>query len=176
MATNPRSWCRAFYKLRNFCEDVENNSTESFNSSINKAREKPFIPMLETIARQAMARIAVRSRISHEHRGKCTLYVEKKLAKMLEDKPHKHGAKKCVVTKSVNGYYESRLNGQCHRVSLENMTCSCMKWEITVIPCKHAYGVMLKLSVRSSRLRLSLVSHIYVEKKLHRWTHSSQGF
>ncbi|CAA7045973.1 unnamed protein product [Microthlaspi erraticum] len=49
---------RAFYKLGNYCEDVENNSTESFNSSINKAREKPFIPMLEAIARLAMARIA----------------------------------------------------------------------------------------------------------------------
>ncbi|CAA7014487.1 unnamed protein product [Microthlaspi erraticum] len=67
MATSPRSWCMAFYKLGNYCEDVENNSTESFNSSINKAREKPFIPMLEAIARLAMARIAVRSRISHEH-------------------------------------------------------------------------------------------------------------
>ncbi|CAA7045729.1 unnamed protein product [Microthlaspi erraticum] len=144
MATSPRSWCRAFYKLGPCCEDVENNSTESFNSSINKAREKAFIPMLETIARQAMARIAVRSRISHDHKGKCTPYVEKKLAKMLVDKPHKHGARKCVVTKSVKGYYESRLNGQCHTVSLENRTCSCRKWEITGIPCKHAYGVMLK--------------------------------
>lgn len=70
MATNPKSWCRAFFKLGNYCEDVENNSTESFNSSINKAREKPFVHMLETIARLAMVRIATRSRESHEHQGK----------------------------------------------------------------------------------------------------------
>ncbi|CAA7036196.1 unnamed protein product [Microthlaspi erraticum] len=85
---------QAFYKLGNYCEDVENNSTESFNASINKAREKPFIPMLEAIARLAMARIAVRSRISHDHTGKCTPYVIEKLAKQLVDKDKKDGAKK----------------------------------------------------------------------------------
>ncbi|CAA7014488.1 unnamed protein product [Microthlaspi erraticum] len=39
------------------------------------------------------------------------------------------------------------LNGQTHRVSLENRTCSCRKWDITGIPCKHAHGVMLKLKL-----------------------------
>ncbi|CAA7023907.1 unnamed protein product [Microthlaspi erraticum] len=138
---------RAFYKLGNYCEDVENNSTESFNASINKAREKPFIPMLEAIARLAMAHIAVRSRISHDHTGKCTPYVIEKLAKQLVDKDKKDGAKKCVVTKSVKGFFSSMLNGQTHRVSLENRTCSCRKWDITGIPCKHAHGVMLKLKI-----------------------------
>lgn len=66
----PRTWCRAFYKIGNFSEDVENNSTESFNSTITKAREKAFVPMLETVRRLAMARIAKRSAISHSHKGK----------------------------------------------------------------------------------------------------------
>uniref|UniRef100_A0A0D3CKX6 Uncharacterized protein n=1 Tax=Brassica oleracea var. oleracea TaxID=109376 RepID=A0A0D3CKX6_BRAOL len=52
--TNPKSWCRAFYKVGPCVEDVENNSTESFNNSIGKARDKPYVPMLETIARLAM--------------------------------------------------------------------------------------------------------------------------
>ena len=46
---NPRTWCRAFYKIGSCCVDVENNSTESFNSTITNAREKPFVPMLETV-------------------------------------------------------------------------------------------------------------------------------
>ncbi|XP_048618309.1 uncharacterized protein LOC106381586 isoform X2 [Brassica napus] len=150
MATNPRSWCRAFFKLGNYCEDVENNSTESFNSSINKAREKSFVHMLETIARLAMVRIATRSRESHEHQGKCTPYVQRVLAKALVDKPFKDGANKCVVRRSVKGYFDSRLNGHTHRVHLEKRTCSCRKFDITGIPCKHAYGVMLKLKVDPS--------------------------
>ena len=70
MKTNPMTWVRAFFKLGNYCEDVENNSTESFNSTITKAREKPFVPMLETVRRLAMARIAKRSDISRGHKGK----------------------------------------------------------------------------------------------------------
>lgn len=71
----PKTWCRAFYKLGNYCEDIENNSTESFNSSIEKARKKPFVPMLETIRRLAMARIAKRSAISHTHKGNILISV-----------------------------------------------------------------------------------------------------
>ncbi|XP_019093372.1 PREDICTED: uncharacterized protein LOC109129544 [Camelina sativa] len=81
MRTNPKSWCRAFHKIGSYCEDVDNNPTESFNSSINKAREKPFIAMLETIRRLAMVRIAKRSAESHSHTGICTPYVALFLAK-----------------------------------------------------------------------------------------------
>uniref|UniRef100_A0A0D2ZTI9 MULE transposase domain-containing protein n=1 Tax=Brassica oleracea var. oleracea TaxID=109376 RepID=A0A0D2ZTI9_BRAOL len=51
--TNPMTWVIVFLKLGNYCEDVENNSTESFNASIVCAREKPMVPMLDTIARLA---------------------------------------------------------------------------------------------------------------------------
>lgn len=73
--TNPRSWCRAFYRLGSYCEDVENNSTESFNNTITKARDMPFVPMLETIRRLAMARIAKRSTICHDHKGEISFYL-----------------------------------------------------------------------------------------------------
>lgn len=74
MKTNPKTWCRAFHKIGSYCEDVDNNSTESFNSSINKAREKPFVAMLETIRRLAMVRIAKRSVQSHTHTGKFLVF------------------------------------------------------------------------------------------------------
>ena len=53
-------------------------------------------------------------------------------------------ASKCMVQPSTNQTYESTSNDCVHRVSLENKTCSCRRWEITGIPCEHAYGVMLK--------------------------------
>lgn len=76
--------------------------------------------------------------------------MQRVLAKALVDKPFKDGANKCVVRRSVKGYFDSRLNGQTHRVHLEKRTCSCRKFDITGIPCKHAYGVMLKLKVDPS--------------------------
>lgn len=70
----PKTWCRVFYKLGSYCEDVENNSTESFNNTIANARTNHFVPMLETIRRLAMARIAKRSVISHSHKGKVKVF------------------------------------------------------------------------------------------------------
>lgn len=137
MKTNPTSWCRAFYKVGPCVEDVENNSTESFNNSIGKALDKPYVPMLETIARLAMVRIAKRDVIATSHEGICTPYV----INMLESLRKK--ASECTVRSSTNKTYASILNGCAHRVSLENRTCSCRRWEITGIPCEHAYGVML---------------------------------
>ncbi|XP_022557639.1 uncharacterized protein LOC111205738 [Brassica napus] len=111
--------------------------TESFNNTITKARDMPFVPMLESIRRLAMARIAKRSAISHSHKGTCTPYVTDFL------KEEKKDASLCKVTRSTNGMYEGKLSSCTYRVSLDNFTCSCKKFEICGIPCEHAYGVIL---------------------------------
>ncbi|KAG7604050.1 Zinc finger PMZ-type [Arabidopsis thaliana x Arabidopsis arenosa] len=137
MKTKPRSWVRAFQKIGSFCEDVDNNSVESFNGSLNKAREKPFVAMLETIRRMAMVRIAKRSVESHTHTGVCTPYVTKFLAG-----EHKVAAA-AKVSPSTNGMYEVRHGGDLHRVDLQAYTCTCIKWQICGIPCEHAYSVII---------------------------------
>jgi len=151
MKTKPRTWARAFQKRGNYCEDVDNNFTESFNGSLNKAREKPFVAMLEAIRLMAMVRIAKRSVDSHTHTskvfvslssslsvlanrvdclissslyfaGSCTPYVAKFLAK-----EHKF-ASTAKVSTSTNGMYEVKLGGGVtHCVCLKNI-CTCMKW------------------------------------------------
>ncbi|XP_010412777.1 PREDICTED: uncharacterized protein LOC104699133 [Camelina sativa] len=134
MRTNPKSWCRAFHKVGNYCKDVDNNPTESFNSSINKAREKPFVAMLEAIRRLAMVRIAKRI---------CTPYVvmfladEHKLASMAK------------VSTSTNGTFEVKVSGDSHRVCLKKMTCTCQKWQICGIPCEHAYGLIIHKTLKA---------------------------
>ena len=143
MKAKPGKWCREFYKLGTFCEDVENSSTESFNNSIGKTRDKPFVPMLETIARLAMVRIAKRDVICTSHEGICTPYV----TEMLETLHEK--ASLCTVIPSTNQTFGATTNGCQHRVSLENRTCSCRRWEITGIPCEHAYGVMLSKGLKA---------------------------
>ncbi|XP_013594896.1 PREDICTED: uncharacterized protein LOC106303080 [Brassica oleracea var. oleracea] len=143
MKTNPKSWCRAYHRLGPYCEDVENNSTESFNNTIGKARELPFVPMFETIRRLAMARIAKRSAISHAHKGICTPYATEFL------KVEKKKATECTITRSTNGMYEAKLGGCTHRVSSDRWTCTCMKFEICGIPCEHAYGVILHKKLKA---------------------------
>ncbi|XP_024006275.1 uncharacterized protein LOC112082868 [Eutrema salsugineum] len=138
MKTKPETWCRAFYKLGHYCEDVENNSTESWNASIVKARDKPFVPMLETIARLAMVRIAKRGFISLNWKSKCTPYVIDYLAEEYET------AKDCTVNISTNYTYDVRASGCSYRVRMQDRTCTCRRWEITGIPCEHAYAVIIK--------------------------------
>lgn len=75
----PHTWSRYFYKLCSCCEDVDNNATESFNSTISKARARSLIPMLETIRRQGMTRIVKRNKKSLRHEGKFSKYALKTL-------------------------------------------------------------------------------------------------
>ncbi|XP_024010647.1 uncharacterized protein LOC112086105 [Eutrema salsugineum] len=138
MKMKPETWCRAFYKLGPYCEDVENNSVESFNNSIGKARDKALVPMLETIARLAMVRIAKREAKADGHQGLTTPYVSKYLAEQNEK------AKECIVQPSTNKMFLAIVDGCSYRVNLEHWTCTCRKWQITGIPCEHAYEVIIK--------------------------------
>ncbi|CAA7055896.1 unnamed protein product [Microthlaspi erraticum] len=133
----PRYWTLAFFKLGSFCDKVENNSTESFNATITKARGKAIIPMLETIRRQAMVRNAKRQKKAERWDGRCTKYVKLVLKELKEH------ADKCVVSRGSHGNFEVDLyDDRCH-VDTKNKTCSCFKWQISGIPCEHAYGAML---------------------------------
>ncbi|KAG7593720.1 Zinc finger SWIM-type [Arabidopsis thaliana x Arabidopsis arenosa] len=105
MKEEPKNWCRAWFRLGSYCEDVDNNATESFNATVVKARAKALIPMMETIRRQAMARI---------------------------------------MTKGTHGKFEVWKDGSSNAVNLttEEWDCSCCKWQVTGIPCEHAYAAI----------------------------------
>ncbi|XP_010516924.1 PREDICTED: uncharacterized protein LOC104792471 [Camelina sativa] len=139
MKSNPRSWCRAFYKIDGeCCEDVENNTIESFNNSIGKAREKPVLPMLETIRRLAMTQISLRKTKASNHPSKFTPYVQKILDEEHED------ADICTIWPGTSGKFEVETVWDSERVNMTDKTCTSCKWDITGIPCVHAYGVILK--------------------------------
>lgn len=127
MKEKPETWSLAFYKLGSFCEDVDNNSTESFNSTITKARAKAMVPMLEMIRRQAMARNAKRRLKSEKWEGRSSKYVHKTLA--LE----KEHADKCTTTPASHGVYQVFLYANNYTVNTKKGTCTCGKWQITGI-------------------------------------------
>ncbi|CAA0818600.1 Unknown protein [Striga hermonthica] len=61
MTTSPEHWSRAFFRLGNNCDSVDNNMCESFNHSIMEARFYPVISMCE----------AIRKKMNIELSGKC---------------------------------------------------------------------------------------------------------
>lgn len=141
MKEQPKTWSRAFYKIGSCCEDVDNNATESFNATITKARAKAMVPMLDTIRRQAMQRITKRNLKSRKHQRKYSKYVVNLLAKEKED------ASRCKVFRCTHGMFEVYLDGMHHRVELQKSTCTCGKWQISGVPCEHAYGVCLDAGI-----------------------------
>ena len=152
MKEEPKTWSLAYYRLGSFCDDVDNNATESFNATIIAARAKAIVPMLETIRGQAMLRIAKRNKKSLRRQEKFTKYVVKILESEKED------ADKCITTPCTHGVFEVRLSETTYNVNTTRMTCTCGtctcgtctcgtctcgKWQITGIPCEHAYGTMI---------------------------------
>ncbi|KAG7563817.1 Zinc finger SWIM-type [Arabidopsis suecica] len=142
MKEDPKSWSRAYYKIGSCCEDVDNNATESFNSTIVKARAKALVPMLETIRRQAMRRITKRNLKIEKWKKKLSEYASDILEEEKED------AMRCELTKGTHGKYEVHLDGNSHYVDLTlgKWECSCGKWQITGIPCEHAYAAILDVN------------------------------
>ncbi|XP_033148218.1 uncharacterized protein LOC103837053 [Brassica rapa] len=141
MKEEPKSWSLAYYRLGSFCEDVDNNATESFNATIVGARAKAIVPMLETIRRQAMIRIAKRKKKSERRQERFTKYVVKILEEQKED------ADKCITTPCTHGVFDVRLSSNTYDVNTTRRTCSCGKWQITGIPCEHAYGAMIDVGL-----------------------------
>lgn len=132
-----KTWSLAYYRLGSFCEDVDNNATESFNATIIAARAKAAVPMLETIRRQAMVIIAKRWKKSERREEKFTKYV----VKMLESE--KEDAEKCITTPCTHGVFEVSLYRCSYYVNTTRMTWTCGKWQITGIPCELVYGGMI---------------------------------
>ena len=137
MKEEPKTWSLAYYRLGSFCEDVDNNATESFNSTITGARAKSFVPMLETIRRQAMLRIAKRNKKSQREQKKFTKYVVDML------KSEKEDADKCITSPCTHGVFDVRLESNSYDVNTTRRTCTCGKWHITRIPFEHVYGAMI---------------------------------
>ncbi|XP_019097458.1 PREDICTED: uncharacterized protein LOC109131221 [Camelina sativa] len=109
-----------------------NNAAESINAALRTPREYPIIPLLDSI-REMMTHWFYESReLSAKHKDLLTVEVEKKISRRIEK------------GKFMNGYLMSRSqiqvkgNGVDYIVDLERRTCSCGKFSIQKLPCRHA--------------------------------------
>ena len=137
MVRDPTTCTRAFFSTTPSCEDGLNNFSESYNSGLKKARSLPLVGMLETMRRQAMVRIEVRKKKLVKYKAKYSLKVAKTIAE--ETKNRKWCKKR---TPGPNGVSEVEENGISHTVNMDRRTCTCRRWDLTGIPCRHALKVI----------------------------------
>ncbi|XP_056858366.1 uncharacterized protein LOC130507717 [Raphanus sativus] len=136
MVRRPETCSRAFFRTSCTCEDALNNNSESYNSTLEKARSMPLVEMLETMRRQAMVRIDLRKVKSTNHKGKFSEKVGKVIA--LETKYRKD----CRIYPGSTGEFEVTEGNNSYSVNMKKKTCSCRRWDLTGIPCRHALRVV----------------------------------
>ena len=142
MEKNPQACSRAYFTGTACCEDVHNNFSETYNNTINTAREMPLVEMLETIRRLAMVRIDLRKEKMKKHKGKYSKKVAKTIA---EESKHK---KNCRAVAGANGQFDVRENNVGHSVHMTRRTCTCRKWDMTGIR-RHALRVIMHMKWKS---------------------------
>ncbi|WMV12434.1 hypothetical protein MTR67_005819 [Solanum verrucosum] len=116
---SPEKWCRAYFdtKCKNFM--VDNNFTESFNSWIVEARQKPIIKMLEEIRVKVMIMLR-----KHEAEVKSWKNEFSPHATHLFN-DYRIIAQRCKVEFNEGCGYEVTEGVDRHTINIELKRCSC---------------------------------------------------
>ena len=110
-----------------------NNICEVFNGKIAPARDKPVITLLEYIREYCMKRIVVVQGIIDKTDGPLTPTA----AKILEKIKSEAESLRVIWNGGVKYQVTGAWGDQCV-VNVQDKVCTCRKWELTGIPCKHA--------------------------------------
>ncbi|XP_051191015.2 uncharacterized protein [Lolium perenne] len=140
MKTSPEHWSRAFFKLHNNCDSVENNLCESFNNAIIRSRFYPIITSMEIIRKKVTVRIQENRTKSEKWHGTICPNIFKKLKLNI-----KRSAICQVLWNGKDGFEVQEGEHRRFTVNLENLTCSCRYWELSGLPCCHAITAIYRV-------------------------------
>ncbi|XP_021727902.1 uncharacterized protein LOC110695018 [Chenopodium quinoa] len=110
---------------------------ETFNSVIRDARDKPILTQMEWMRRYMMRRNNEKWEDSKELTSNLTPYVHKLFQRM------SYVSRLCIVQAARDDTFEVQLNDDQVLVDLEKATCSCNHWQLTGIPCVHAFPCIM---------------------------------
>ncbi|XP_024014937.1 uncharacterized protein LOC112088854 [Eutrema salsugineum] len=124
-------WARC--KFPGFRYDVRTtNPAESMNAALRSPREYPIIPLLDNIRELLTKWFYDRGRLSAKHKDPLTIEVEKKIGRRIEK-----GKTFIVYPVNQNQFLVRGDKIDC-LVDLELRSCSCGKYNLLKIPCRHA--------------------------------------
>nr|GEV30589.1 hypothetical protein [Tanacetum cinerariifolium] len=144
-AETKSSWCWFLKCLGRAKSDLLlNNICEVFNGKIVRGKDKPVITLLEYIREYCMKKIMnVQGVID-----KCTGPLTPTATRIMKSiKKEAHLMK--VQWNGANKYQVSGSLGDQCVVDVVSMTCSCRKWELTRIPCKHPVAACWNMAINN---------------------------
>ncbi|XP_074270941.1 uncharacterized protein LOC141594851 [Silene latifolia] len=115
-----------------------NNLCETFNSVIKEARDKPILTQMEWMRRYIMQR-------NCEKRQGVLKYDKINMPYVYKYFEWAHNeSRNCLCFGSIVDKWEVEYMSDRHNVDLNGRLCSCNHWQLTGIPCVHAYACILK--------------------------------
>ncbi|XP_073152316.1 uncharacterized protein [Henckelia pumila] len=146
-------WARSHFSTRCLSDCVVNNLSESFNSFIIDARDKPIITMLECIRNKLMKRIQVKKTGMEKYIGQICPNILRRI-----NKNQKFSRNFFAIYSGENEYQVQCLSVHGvltqHVVDLLKKTCTCGMFQLCSYPCSHACT-----AIGHSRLRLEDFVH-----------------
>ncbi|XP_048596411.1 uncharacterized protein LOC106365020 [Brassica napus] len=122
------------------------NPSESINAAFRMPREFPVIPLLDSI-REMMTRCFFKRRtLSSKHSKPLTISVKKKIDRRIEK-----GKTVKVFPVSYHRFLVQGNTFDCS-VDLVRRTCSCGKFDLMKIPCRHAIKAGFSVGIRPHTL------------------------
>ena len=132
----PAQWTKSHFSSRALTNCMVNNLSESFNSIIVKAKDKPILSMLEWIRVRLMSKLYIKKADIEKYGGNLFPRIQKKLEQL------KLKCKGFYAISSGKFVYEVDNERERHVMELVNRTCSCRVWDLTGIPYKHGVAAI----------------------------------
>lgn len=131
---SPRSFCKALLNSFVRSDLTVNNICETFNSYVLNSRDKPIIHLLEDIRKSIMVRLHDIAQMLEKSVDVICPKIRKKLYEI--DSQTRY----CRLLPAGDGKYEVSHCRRTYIVDLAAKKCSCVDWELSGIPCFHAYA------------------------------------
>ncbi|XP_021721011.1 uncharacterized protein LOC110688550 [Chenopodium quinoa] len=132
-----KHWSRHTFSTFPKSNMLLNNICETFNVVIKEARDKLILTRMEWLRRYMMKRNNEKWESFLKMEGKVVPYVKKTFQRI------EPAARHCIVQVSRGDSYEVELNSDLVTVDLSKATCTCFHWDLTGIPCVHAYACIM---------------------------------
>ncbi|WVZ86877.1 hypothetical protein U9M48_033595 [Paspalum notatum var. saurae] len=129
-------WTRYKFSPASKCDYGTNNIAETFNSWVRHEKSQNVIQLMDRIRQMIMEKLDIRRHLASKLNDKILPHIVKDLNARSRDL-------KYVIHKGINNTAEiegttAQLKVWRHIVDLDKKECSCMKWQITGLPCTHA--------------------------------------
>ncbi|CAI9279523.1 unnamed protein product [Lactuca saligna] len=118
-----------------------NNLYEVFNSKLIHGRNKPIISCLEYIRQYLMKRICNVKKVMSKAPGPLTPTTSKLLERNREASVQYRARWNGTAKYEVYGPWHDQ-----HVVDMTNMSCTCRRWELNGIPCRHAIATIHEMA------------------------------